>query len=336
MGSPSRRQLLRRSLALAGLGLLADCSLPPLPGQQPAKVPRIGVLTFESEAAHRADLLEAFRAGLRQLGHVEGRTVAIDFRFAEFRPERYPELAAELVRQNVAVIVTAGTPAALAARRATSTIPIVMAYAGDPVAQGLVASLARPGENVTGLTTLTPELAPKRLELLKGAFPAVSRVGVLYRPDDPGHVLSLRELEGAARTLGVEVRALEVGENELAAPLAAAISERVDALVVVGASPPGGQRQPIIDFAARQRLPTMYLARDWVDEGGLMAYGVNFADLFRRAAAYVDKILKGASPAELPVERPTRFDFVINLRTAQALGLTLPQSVLLQATEIIQ
>jgi ABC-type uncharacterized transport system substrate-binding protein len=333
----ARRRFLQGSLALAGLGVLSGCGIIPSRAEQSARVPRIGFLWGGSEATYPAASHEAFRSALGQLGYIEGRNIVFESRFAGGRPERLPELTTELVQQNVDVIVAAGTPQVQAAQRATSTIPIVMAYAGDPVASGLVASLARPGGNITGLTTLGPELAPKRLQLLKEISPGISRVGVLYQAYDPGRVLAFRETEAAARALGIQIQALEVLENQVTAPLAAAIGEQLDALIVLaGDQSLIGQRPAIVGFAAQQRLPAMYEAREWTVAGGLMAYGVNFEDLYRRAATYVDKILKGANPAALPVERPTTFDFIVNLKTARELGLTLTQSFLQQATELIQ
>jgi putative ABC transport system substrate-binding protein len=237
----------------------------------------------------------------------------------------------------VDVLVTNGTPAVQAVQRATSTVPIVMAFVGDPVAQGLIASLARPGGNLTGLTAVGSELAPKRLQLLRESVPEVTRIGVLFNPDDPGRLLSVRETESAARTLGLEARPLELREIGALEPmLTAARSEGVDALFVL-ASGAVNDRQgaTVVALAAEQRLPAMYDGEHFSRAGGLMFYGVNYADLFRRSATYVDKILKGARPADLPVERPTKFDFIINLQAARALGLSIPSSVLAQATEVI-
>ena len=337
MRNSSRRRFLQGSLALAGLGLLAGCGGLPLGGRPPARVPRGGYLSINCLANLPAGWLDALREGLREHGYVEGQTIALDYRGADDRAERLPELAAELA-QSVDIIVTAGTPAAQAAQRATSTIPIVMANISDPVGLGLVASLARPGGNITGLTTLAQELAPKRLQLLKETSPGIARVGVLHNPDDPGRVRAARETEAAAPTLGLQARLIELRQaGDLAAMLPGVAGERVDALIVYNGGPVNDrQGATVVGLAAQHRLPAMYDGGPFIGAGGLMSYGVNFPDLYRRAASYVDKILKGAKPADLPVERPTKFDFVINLKTARALGLTMPQSVLLQATEVIE
>jgi putative tryptophan/tyrosine transport system substrate-binding protein len=332
----TRRRFLQGSLTLAGLGMLSGCGILPPQVQQAAKVPRIGYLTINSQANSPANLLDALREGLREAGHVEGRNITIDYRWADSRTERLPELAGELVQQNVDVIVTTGTGPLEAAHRATSTIPIVMTNAGDPVGLGIVAGLAHPGGNVTGLTSLSPELAPKRLQLLQESVPGVSRIGVLHNPDDPGRVRAFRETESAARTLGLQVRSLELRESDdLGTMLGGAIGERVDALVVLQGGAVNAS-SVVVDLVAQHRLPAMYDGGQFTDAGGLMFYGPNFVDLYRRAATYVDKILQGAKPGDLPIEQPTTFDFIINLNTARALGLAVPQSVLQQATEVIQ
>ena len=304
--------------------------------QQPGKVARIGYLSPGSPTTFtRFD--EAFRQGLRELGYVEGQNIVIEYRWAERRDERLPDLAAELVSLKVDVIVAGGTPAPLAAKHATRTIPIVMSTAGDPIGSGLVASLARPGGNVTGLSARSPELGGKRLQLLKEVVPGVSRVAVLWNAANPYAALVVRETEAAARTLGVQVQSLEVrGPDDFENALPAAIRGRAGALIVVGDPLLFSYRMRIADFAARNRLPAAYNLREFAEAGGLMAYGENLADLYRRAATYVDKILKGAKPADLPVEQPTKFELVINLKTAKALRLTIPQSVLIRADEVIQ
>jgi len=268
------------------------------------------------------------------LGYVEGQDIIIETRFAGERPERLPGLAAELVRLKVDVIVPMDPPAVWAAKKATGTIPIVMPNGVDPVGAGQVASLARPGGNITGLAMLTRELAGKRLELLKEVVPGVSRVAVLWNPAEPEEVIEWQEAQHAARTLGLQLHSLEVrGADDVDGALSAISKRRVDALYVAVFH---RWRKPVIEFAARNRLPAMGGLRHIVDEGALISYGPNYDDLFRRAATYVDKILKGAKPADLPVEQPTRFELVINLKTAKALGLTIPQSVLIRADEVIQ
>ena len=320
--------------ALFLLGLLA--ALPPADAQQPAKVPRIGSL-WTSPLPATAHLVEAFRHGLRELGYVEGQNIAIEFRSAERRSERLPGLAAELVRLGVDVIVAPGTEAALAAKNATGTIPIVMVNVGDPVGTGLAQSLARPGGNITGLSRLDQELSGKRLQLLTEVVPKVSRVAALYNPDNPSLALSFRETEVAARTLGVELRSLAVrGPNEFETAFQAATRGRAGALIVLGDALTFRHRARIADLAAKHRLPAIFGAGEYVDAGGLMSYSPNLSDMYRRAATYVDKILKGAKPADLPVEQPTRFELVLNLKTAKALGLTIPQSILIRADHVIQ
>jgi len=316
------------------LGLLVA----PLPAaaQQPAKVPRIGFLGGSAPAA-LAHSLEAFRQGLRELGYVAGQNIALESRWAEGRFDRLPALAGELVRLRVDLIVTAGTPAAHAAKEATASIPIVAAAVGDPVGTGLVASLARPGANLTGLSDITVDLSAKRLELLKELVPTASRIAILWNPAHPTNPLQLRETRAAAQALGITLQSLEVQRSgELERAFAAIRRERAGALVVLSDPFMLLHRGRLADLAANNRLPTMYPWREHVEAGGLMAYGVNLPDLFRRAATYVDKILKGAKPADLPVEQPMRFELVINMKTAKALGLTFPPSILIRATEVIQ
>ncbi len=313
-----RRRFLRGSLALAGLGLLAGCGMLPSQSQQAAKIPRIGYLAFGRPGPSEAD--NAFRQGLAALGYVEGGNLAIEWRFTE-RAEQVSALAAELVGLPVDLIVAAGG-AVNVAKDATSTIPIVMPVSGDPVGQGLVASLARPGGNITGLTSLSSsEIARKRLELLKEIVPEASRVAVLWNPGNPAKVLEFQQTQGAATVLGLTLLSLEVrGPDDFDRAFNAAAAGQLDALNVFTESVTGAQATRIADFALQRRLPSMFETRPYVDAGGLISYGANSSDLFRRAATYVDKILKGAKPADLPVEQPTTFDFVINLKTAQALG----------------
>ncbi len=321
------------SVALA-LSLLPGASASA--AQRQAKVFRIGYLSSGSIAAS-PHLLEAFRQGLREAGYVEGQDFSLELRASEGNADRLPGLAAELVRLQPDVIVTTGTLAPLAVKQATRTIPIVLAVAGDPVGSGLVASLARPGGNITGLSILAPELGGKRLQLLKEALPALSRVAVLWNPANPLNRAVWAETEAAARVLGLQLQSLEVrGPDEFAGAFEAAARGRPGALAAVEDPLILAQRTQVVAFAAKRRLPAMYGLREFVDAGGLMALGVHLPDLFRRAAAYVDKILKGAKPADLPVEQPTRFEFVINLKTAKVLGLTIPQSVLIRADQVIQ
>jgi len=280
---------------------------------------------------------DGFLQGLRELGYVEGQNIVIERRYSEGRYERLPGLAAELVRLKVDVIVAVGGPPPHAAKDATSTIPIVMTNHGDPVGTGLVASLARPGGNVTGLSTVNPDLVGKQLQLLKEAVPRLSRVAVLSNPTHPLHRLPLREVEVAARSLKVGLQVLEArAPSEFASAFSAATKESAGALIVLGDGMFFGQRTRIAELAAKSRLPMIAAEREYAEAGGLLAYGANFRESFRRAATYVDKILKGAKPGDLPIEQPTKFEFVINLKTTKALGLTIPQSVLLRADEVIQ
>jgi putative ABC transport system substrate-binding protein len=308
--------------------------------QQAAKVPRIGYVS--TNLAANPHLSEAFRQGLRDLGYVEGRNVVIEYRSAEGKLERLPALAAELVALKVDVIVAASTLAALAAKQATRTLPIVFAGAGDPAQSGLVTSLARPGGNVTGLSLLAPELVGKRLELLKQAVPGVTRVAVLWQPGGGGlgdrtEKDMLKGAEVAARALGMRLQFVEArGPADIDRAFSEMTRARAGALTVLGSTMFFSEQRRLVDLAAKNRLPAVYGLREYVDAGGLMSYGPNVADLYRRAATYVDKILKGAKPADLPVEQPTKFELVINLKTAKALGLTIPPSLLGRADEVIQ
>jgi putative tryptophan/tyrosine transport system substrate-binding protein len=304
--------------------------------QQAAKVPRIGFLG-NSTAALEANLVGPFREGLRELGYVEGRNVLIEYRWAEGQYERFPALIAELIALKVDVIVTAGTPAALAVKKATTSIPLVMAAVGDPIGVGLVASLARPGGNVTGLSAIAPELEGKRLELLREVVPKLSSIAVLWNPDNPFHAGSLKETRAAAQVLGIKVQLLGVRvSEEFPAAFAAILRERPGALLVLADRLFLHNRARIVDFEAKHRLPGVYAYRELVEAGGLMSFGPSYPGMHRRAAYYVDKILKGSKPADLPVEQPTKFELMINLKTAKALGLTIPPSVLLRADEVIQ
>ena len=309
--------------------------------QQAGTVPRIGCLvtgSLESPEARRA--VAAFRQGLNERGYVEGQNIVIEYRGANGNIERFPGLAAELVRLKVAVIVVANTPAALAAQKVTTAIPVVVPVMGDPVGDGLVASLARPGGNITGLTFLGPELVPKRLELLKEALPGISRVVVLWHPganSERATKSMLRETEAAARALGVQLRYAEVRDvDEVDHAFSAITTEPADALLVFPSPMFFVERTRIIDLATKRRLPSMFAGREYVEAGGLISYGASIDDLFRRSATFVDKILKGAKPADLPVEQPTKFELVVNLKTAKALGLTIPPSILARADEVIE
>ncbi|HEV2053652.1 MAG TPA: ABC transporter substrate-binding protein [Methylomirabilota bacterium] len=306
--------------------------------QQAAKVPRIGWLAVN--LAPNPHLREAFRQGLRDLGYVEGRNLVIEYRDAEGKLERLPALAAELVALKVDVIVAPNTVAALAATQATRTLPIVFASAGDPVTSGFVTSLARPGGNVTGLAFLAPELVGKCLEHLKQAVPGVSRVAVLWQPGAFGERTEkdmLKEAEVAGRALEVQLQFVEArGPADVDRAFSDMTRARAGAMTVLPSAMLFGERRRLVDLAAKNRLPAVYPSRDSVDAGGLMAYGPDLADLYRRAATYVDRILKGTKPADLPVEQPTKFELVINLKAAKALGLTIPPSVLGRADEVIQ
>jgi putative tryptophan/tyrosine transport system substrate-binding protein len=300
-------------------------------------VPRLGLLIPGSSSAF-APRIEAFRHGLRDLGYVEGRNITIAYRFTEGQDDRLPELVAELIHLKVDIMVTDGEAAIRAAQHATTTIPIVMAVSGgDPVGQGVVASLARPGGNITGLSLMLPEVSGKRLELLREAVPKLSHVAVLWNPEGSGSTLVFKETQTAAHALGLQLQSLEVrSPDEFDQAFAAMTREHADALVVISNELFFGHRRQLAELTVRHRLPAMFHLREYAEAGGLMAYGADAADMYRRAATYVDKILKGAMPADLPVEQPVKFDLVINLKTAQALGLTIPPSILFQADEVIK
>jgi putative ABC transport system substrate-binding protein len=305
--------------------------------QQPTKIPRIGYLAGAYPYANAART-DAFRQGLRELGYVEGKNIVIERRYADEKLDRLPALAAELVSLKVDVIVTAGPIPTRAAKEATTTIPIVMTNEGDPVGTGFVASLARPGGNITGLSTLAPELSGKRLELLKEIVPKLSRIAVFGTSTLPGNAQVLNETELAAGALGVKLQYLDVlGPKDLETAFRAAVKERADAvLMIVAGGVAASHRTEIVELAVKSRLPVIYNSSVYVEAGGLMSYGVSFIDLYRRAATYVDKILKGAKPADLPVEQPTKFELVINRKTANALGLTVPPTLLAQADDVIE
>ena len=290
-----------------------------------------------SSPSHESHLIEALREGLRQLGYVEGRNLAIKYAWAEGRPDRFPILARELVDLKPDVILTSGTPGALAAKQATQSIPIVMAVVGNPLEVGLVSSLAKPGGNATGLSALGAELEGKRLEFLTQILPKLSRAAVLLNPDNPFTAIAWKSLQPAAESVGVMLQRFEVrGPNDLDHALAAIKAIRPQALMVTPDRLLLTYREPIVQFVTKNRLPGMFPYREFAEEGGLMTYGPDYVDMFRRAATYVDKILKGAKPGDLPVEQPTKFELVINLKTAKALGLPIPQALLVRADEIIQ
>jgi putative ABC transport system substrate-binding protein len=326
----------RSAIALLVTLTLSIIAAPLAAEAQPrATVPRIGILTPASEAS--TPLWEAFRQGLRALGYVEGQNILLEYRFAAGQPERFAALAAELVRLQVDLLVTDSTPATQAAKDATSTIPIVMTASGAPVEAGVVASLARPGGNVTGLSVMAPGLGGKRLELLKAALPNVSRIAVLWSTGNLTSPPQWRELEAAAHVLGVQLQPLEVPHpNELDSLFAAMTTARAEALITLADAVLWNHRARVVALTTQHRLPAMFPEREFADAGGFMAYGPSVPESFRRAASYVDRILKGAKPEELPVEQPTQFDLVINLKTAKALGLTIPPLLLFQATEVIR
>jgi len=325
--------LLRRTFALT-LGVLFLQTFYLAYAQQPTKIARIGYLN-PGDPISRVYRIEAFRQGLKELGYVEGKNIVIEYRFAEARSERLPELARDLVRLKVDIIFAGGGPATAAAKNATQIIPIVTS-SQDPVGQGFVESLPRPGRNITGLTNLTSELVGKRLELLKEAIPQLSRVAVLWTPDHPA-ATTWRRTQVAAQFLGVQLQAAELRDRDDLEPAFAAIKrERAEALFMIRSPIVNDLTKRIVNLAAKSRLPAIYDEKRFPQLGGLMSYGTDLADLDRRAAIYVDKILKGANPADLPIERPTKFELVINLRTAKALGLKIPAHLLMEAEGVIQ
>jgi len=303
--------------------------------QQPARIPRIGIL-IPASASFFSARVDAFRQRLRELGYVEGKNVVIEYRYAEGKLERLPELAVELVRLKVDVIVTAGS-ANSAAKKASATIPIIFGASPDPVGTGLVSSLARPGGNITGLSVMTPDLNGKRLELLKEAFPGVARVAFLGGTGGTRGNLPLTEMEAAAKALGVRLLSAEVRTlDDLDSAFARAKREGAQALITTPSPLINTQQPQVLDFAAKNRLPAMYPTSEFVEAGGLMSYAPNYTDLFRRAADFVDRILKGTKPADIPVEQPTKFEFAINLKAAKQIGVTIPPKVLAQADRVIK
>jgi len=308
----------------------------PAHAQQPTKIPRIGYLNANFPTTNPVRI-EAIRQGLRELGYVEGKNIVIEWRYAEGKSIRLPALAAELVRLKVGVIVTSASVETRAAKEATSTIPIVMTNDNDPVGSGFVASLARPGGNITGLSTLAPELSGKRLELLKEIVPRLSNVAVLATSTQPGYAQSLKEMELAAAALKVKPQYLDVlVPKDIESAFRAASEARVDAALLLSSGVMTSQRRQVIELAVKSQLPASYPRAEFVEAGGLMTYGPNITDLSRRAATYVDKILKGAKPADLPVEQPKKFEFLINLKAAKQIGLTIPPNVLARADKVIK
>jgi putative ABC transport system substrate-binding protein len=315
--------------------LLLSLAEPLATNAQPSgKVYRIGMLERTSPVSNAANL-DSFRRGLRELGYVEGKNFVIEYRSAEGRDERFAVLATELVRLKVDLIVTRGTPATLAAKKATGTIPVIVAGIGDPVAQGIVASLARPGANVTGVSPLVTETYPKRVELLRALVPRAERLAALFNMGNPANPPEWREVEMAARSLGMQTQLLDVRKREDLAPaFDAAVRQRADGIVVGIDTVTQANRRHVVELAAKHRLPAIYATSEF--DGGLAAYGVNYADVYRRAASFVDRIFKGAKPADLPMEQPTTLELVLNLKTAKALGLTIPPSLVLQADRVIE
>jgi len=326
----------------AALSLILNATLVLVVGvaaeaQQATKIPRTAYLSA-SPLSTNPERIEAFRQGVRELGYVEGKNIVIEWRSAEGKLGRLPALTAELMRLKVDIIVTSGPTATRAAKEATSTIPIVMAQDNDPVGNGFVASLARPGGNITGLATLNPELSGKRVELLKEIVPKLSRLAVFGTSIFPGNAQALKEIELAAKAFGVKLQYLDVlSSKDIEIAFRAATKGRADAvLIIVAGAVAGAHRTQIAELAVKRRLPAIYDRREFVDDGGLMSYGTNFADLSRRAATYVDKILKGRTPADLPVEQPMKFEFIVNLKAAKQIGLTIPPNVLVRADKVIK
>jgi putative ABC transport system substrate-binding protein len=325
---------MRFSLSLTGALLFALWS--PVEAQEFKNIPRVGFLSA-TDAENERDRLAVFREGLRELGYVEGKNILIEYRFAEGKLDRLPELAAGLARLNVNVIVTAGNEAVQAAKNATQTIPIVMAFSGDPVGAGFIASLARPGGNITGLSRINVELSAKRLELLNETIPGATRIAVLFNPEGRVPLLALKEVQALAQKLGLQIQALEMqAPQDIESAFRSAASERAGAVMTLPGGFTGFYRTRIVNLAAKSRLPAMYNNSRFVEDGGLMSYASDQREEFRRATLYVDKILKGAQPADLPVEQPTKFELIINLKAAKQIGLTIPPSVLARADKVIK
>jgi len=331
----SRREFLRAATVAGTAGFLGLGS-EAARAQQPARIHRIGILSPASGSFFSARV-DAFRQRLRQLGYVEGKNIFIEYRHAEGKAERLPDLAAELVRLKVDIIVTIGPGSTLAAKKASATIPIVLASANDPVGTGLVSSLAQPGGNITGLSLMVPDLDGKRLELLKEAFPKVARVAFLWAPGGSRRNSALTNMEAAAKALGLKLLSLEVRSlDDFEGAFARAKRDGAQALITTTGSLINTQQRRVLDFAAKNRLPAIYHYSEFVEAGGLMSYGPDNTDLWRRAADFVDKILKGTKPADIPVEQPMKFEFIINLKAAKQIGVTVEPNVLVRATKVIR
>ena len=306
-------------------------------GQQPARIPRIGILITGGSLSFNSARVEAFRQRLRELGYVEGKNIVIEYRYAEGKRERLPDLAAELVRLKVDVIVTTGAVPVLAAKKASPTIPIVFASSSDPVGSGLVSSLAQPGGTITGLSQMAPDLDGKRLELLKEAFPKIVRVAFLWQAGGIRGNLEFTDMEAAAKVLGIKLLSLPVRRlDDFESAFGRAKRERAQALITSTGGLIVTQLRQVLDFAVKNRLPAMYPTSEFVEAGGLMSYGSDNTDLWRRAADFVDKILKGTKPADMPVEQPTKFEFLVNLKTAKQIGMTIPQKMMERADKVIK
>jgi putative ABC transport system substrate-binding protein len=332
----SKKETLKKKILLFAFVILILTSYQLAEAQQAKKIPRIGFLG-NSTAALETNLIGPFREGLRDLGYVEGKNIVIEWRWAEGKYERFPALIAELIAQKIDVIVTAGTPASLAVQKATTSIPLVMIAVGDPIGTGLIASLAHPGGNITGLTSIAVDLEAKRLELLREVIPKLSYIAVLWNPASPIQVASEKELQAAAQTLRIKVLSLGVqAEEQLDDAFATIRRERPGALLVLADRLFLHHRARIMDFAGKQRLPGVHAYVELVEAGGLMSYGPSYADMHRRAATYVDKILKGTKPADLPVEQPMKFELVINLKAGKQIGVTIPPNVLVRADKVIK
>jgi ABC-type uncharacterized transport system substrate-binding protein len=324
---------MRRRECIAALGAAATWSLA---ARAQEKIPRVGFMG-NSTAALEANLVGAFREGLRELGYEEGRNIGIEYRWANGQYERFPALVAELIAAKVDVIVTAGTPAALAVKKATATVPLVMVAVGDPVGTGLVPSLARPDGNLTGLSSVAPDLEGKRLELLREIVPSVSHIAVFFNSLNPFHVASMRQAQAAGKTLGIKVQQHDIRKSEdLDGAFAALRKERPDALLILADRVFLHNRQRMMDFTEEQRLPNVNAYKELVEAGGLISYGPSYEDMHKRAAIYVSKILKGAKPGNLPIEQPTKFTLVVNLKAAKALGISMPATVISRADEVIE
>ena len=324
----------REFIALLGLGSAA-AALPLAAAAQP-KIPRIGFMG-NSTAALEANLLDAFREGLQELGYEEGRNIIIEYRWADGKYDRFPALVAELIAAKVDAIVTAGTPAALAVKKATTTVPLVMVAVGDPVGTGLVPSLARPGGNLTGLSSVAPDLEGKRLQLLREVVPALSHVAMFINSLNPFHISSMKQARTAAQAMGIKLQLHDIRKSEdLDDAFAAIRKERPDALLILADRVFLHNRERMMDFTREQRLPNVNAYKELVEVGGLMSYGPSYEDMHKRAAIYVDKILKGAKPADLPIEQPSKFTFIVNLKAAKALGVTVPPQLLGLSDQLIE